>query len=226
MSSFVVSRNSSQPLILRDQGAGDNWTPERSYSSNETLNFLMLLMSYVHDYTWSLVAHVDGVMMHLEEFLVQNRLGTSSRLVKIHFHPDKLCYWFNDCIHQYSHAPTVRYIYYLMGLMNIRWMNIVLGYVGRLMPAPLAFTVVNSIPYGLCTHESTLRRYLSLPQTVLKQMVQKGDILRSEEYAREFLIILRKDENRTNMYENVDGYLKDKDKHNLHASVFHVWKLF
>ena len=58
-----------------------------------------------------------------------------------------------------------------MGLMSIRWMNIVLGYVGRLMPAPLAFTVVNSIPYGLFTHESTLRRYLSLPQTVLKQMV-------------------------------------------------------
>ena len=45
----------------------------------------MLLVSYVHDYTWSLVAHVDGVMMHLEELLVQNRLGTSPRLVKIHF---------------------------------------------------------------------------------------------------------------------------------------------
>ena len=115
MSSFVVSRNTSQPLLLRDQDVGDNWTPERSYSSNETLNFLMLLVSYVHDYTWSLVAHVDGVMMHLEELLVQNRLGTSSRLVKIHFCPDKLCYWFNDCIHQYSHAPTVKYIYYLMG---------------------------------------------------------------------------------------------------------------
>ena len=53
-----------------------------------------------------------------------------------------------------------------MGLMNIRWMNIVLEYVGRLMPAPLAFTVVNSIPYGLFTHESTLRRYISLPKTV------------------------------------------------------------
>ena len=47
------------------------------------LNFLILLISYVHDYTWSLVAHVNGVMMHLEELLVQNRPGTSSRLVKI-----------------------------------------------------------------------------------------------------------------------------------------------
>ena len=162
-------------------------------------------------------------MMHLEEMLVQNRLGTSSRLVKIHCHPDKLCYWFNDCIHQYSHAPTVRYIYYLMGLMNIRWMNIVLGYVGRLMPAPLAFTVVNSIPYGSCTHESTLRRYLSLPQTVLKQMVQKGGILRSEEYEREFLTILRKDGNRTNMYENVDGYLKDKDRQTIYMHQFFMY---
>ena len=132
-------------------------------------------MSYVHDYTLSLVAHVDGVMMHLEELLVQDRPGTGPRLVKIHFHPDKLCYWFNDCIHQYSHEPTVRYIYHLMGLMGIRWMNIVLRYVNRLKPASLTFTVVNSIPYDLYTYESTLKRYLSLPQTVahfLKKVIK------------------------------------------------------
>ena len=155
---------------------------------------------------------MDGVMMNLEELLVQDRPGTGSRLVKIHFHPDKLCYWFNDCIHKYSHEPTVNYSYYLMGLMDIKWMNIVLRYVGRLKPASLAFTVDNSIPYDLLTYESTLRRYLSLPQTVFKQMVQKGGMLRSEEYEREFLNILRKDGNRTNMYENVDGYLKDRDR--------------
>ena len=91
-------------------------------------------------------------------------------------------------------------------------MNIVLRYVGRLMPALLTFPVTNSIPYDLLTYESTLRRYLSLPQTVFKQMVQKGGMMRSEEYAREFLNILRKDGNRTNMYENVDGYLKDRDR--------------
>ena len=102
-------------------------------------------------------------------------------------------------------------------------MNIMLGYVGRLMPAPLAFTVVNYILYVLFTHESTLRRYLSLPQTVLKQMVQKGDILRSEEYAREFLTILRKDGNRTNMYENVDGYLKDKDRQTIYMHQFFMY---
>ena len=82
----------------------------------------------------------------------------------------------------------------------------VLRYVGRLNPAPLAFTMVNSIHYDLFTHESTLRRYLSLPQTVLKQIVQKGGMMRCEEYTREFHTILRKDGNRTNMYENVDGY--------------------
>ena len=146
MNPFITSRNTSQPVILRDQDIADNQPPESSYSINETLNLLILLVSYVHDYTWSLVAHIDGVMMHVEELLVQNRPGTNSRLVKIHFHPDKLCYWFNDCIHQYSHGPTVRYIYYLMGFMNVRWMDIVLRYVGRLNPAPLAFTVVNRIP--------------------------------------------------------------------------------
>ena len=50
-----------------------------------------------------------------------------------------------------------------MGLMDIRWMNIVLRYVGRLKPASLALTVANSIPYDLLTCERTLRRYLSLP---------------------------------------------------------------
>ena len=110
MSSFITSSNTSQPVILRDQYIADNQPPKSIYSIDDTLNFFILLVSYVHDYTWSLVAHVDGVMMHLEELLVQNSPGTSSRLVKIHFHPDKPCYWFNDCIHQYSHGPTVRYI--------------------------------------------------------------------------------------------------------------------
>ena len=95
--------------------------------------------------------------------------------------------------------------------MHIRWMDIVLSYVGRLNPAPLDFTVVNSIPYDLFMFESTLRRYLSLPHTVLKQMVQKRGMIRSEEYAREFLTIFSKGGNGTNMYDYVDGYLKDKD---------------
>ena len=173
--------------------------------------------------TLSLVAYVDGLMMELEELLVQDRPGTGSRLVKIHFHPDKLCYWFNDCIHQYSYEPTVRYIHYLMALMDIRWMNTVLRYLDRLNPASLAYTVVNSIPCDLLIYESTLRRYLSLPQTAFKQMVQKGGMLRSEEYAREFLNILRKDGNRTNMYENVDGYLKDKDRQTIYMHQFFTY---
>ena len=76
-----------------------------------------------------------------------------------------------------------------------------LRYVGRLKPASLAFTVANSITYDFLTYESTLRKYLSLPQTVFKIMAQKGGMLRSEDYAREFLNILRKDGSRTNMYE-------------------------
>ena len=51
-------------------------------------------------------------------------------------------------------------------------------------------------------------------------MVQKGGIMGSEEYAREFLTILKKDGNRTNMYENVDGYLKDKDRQTIYMYQF------
>ena len=94
---------------------------------------------------------------------------------------------------------------------------------GRLKPASLAFTVANSIPYNLLTYESTLRRYLSLPQTVFKQMVQKGGMLRSEEYARECLNILRMDGNRTNMYGNVDGYLKNKDRQTIYLHQFFMY---
>ena len=60
MSSFIVSSNTSQPLILRDQDLADNQPAKSRYSLNETLNFLILLVSYVHDYTWPLVAHGDG----------------------------------------------------------------------------------------------------------------------------------------------------------------------
>ena len=102
-------------------------------------------------------------------------------------------------------------------------MNIVLRYVSRLKPASMAFTVVNSIPYDLLTYEGTFRRYLSLPQTVFKQMVQKGGMLRSEKYAREFPNILRKDGNRTNMYENLDGYLKNKDRQKIYMHQFFMY---
>ena len=92
-------------------------------------------------------------------------------------------------------------------------MNIVLMYVGRLKPAPLAFTVANSIPYDLLRYEST----------VFMQMVQKGGMLRSEKYAREFLNIFRKDGKRTNMFENVDGYLKDKDRQTIYMHQFFMY---
>ena len=39
MSSFVGCRNTSQHRKMRDQDVGDNWAPERSYSSNEILDF-------------------------------------------------------------------------------------------------------------------------------------------------------------------------------------------
>ena len=51
-------------------------------------------------------------------------------------------------------------------------------------------------------------------------MIQKGDMLRSEEYATELSNILRKDGYRTNMYENVDGYLKDKDRQTIYMHQF------
>ena len=51
MSSFITSSNTSQHVILRDQDIADNQPPKSSYSINETLNFLILLVSYVHDYT-------------------------------------------------------------------------------------------------------------------------------------------------------------------------------
>ena len=44
--------------------------------------------------------------------------------------------------------------------------------------------------------------------------------MRSKEYATEFLTILQKDGNRTNMYENVDGYLKDKDRQQFTCTSF------
>ena len=49
-------------------------------------------------------------------------------------------------------------------------------------------------------------------------------MLRSEEYAREFLNILRKDGNRTNMYENVDGYLKDRDRQTIYMHQFFMYR--
>ena len=66
-----------------------------------------------------------------------------------------------------------------------------------------------------------------MPQTVLKQMIQKGDMLRSEEYATEFLYILGKDGYRTNMYENVDGYMREIDRQIIYMhQFFYIWKLF
>ena len=65
MSSFITSSNTSQPVIFRDQDITDNQPPKSSYSIDKTLNVLIFLVSCVHDYTWSLVAHVDDAFTRI-----------------------------------------------------------------------------------------------------------------------------------------------------------------
>ena len=72
------------------------------YKENETLNFLLIFVCYVHDFVPSMVRLSNGIDMHFK----QDR----GEKIVVHFCQDYISYTFNGCKHTLIHYPTIRYI--------------------------------------------------------------------------------------------------------------------
>ena len=90
-----------------------------NYSADDTFNLLFLMVCVAQRFSHGTIICKDGVGLHLQERRnMMDINGPELRKVRIYFYEDKIHYWFNKVMHRYTHAPTVKYIYYLMSLMG------------------------------------------------------------------------------------------------------------
>ena len=80
------------------------------YKENEVLNFLLILVCYVHDFVPSMVRLSNRIGMHFK----QDR----GEKIVVHFFHDYISYTFDGYKHTLTHYPAIRYIYHLMSLMT------------------------------------------------------------------------------------------------------------
>ena len=100
------------------------------YSTDaSTFNLSFFMVCVAQRFSHGTIMCKDGVGLHLQERRnMKNINGVELRKVRIYFYEDKIYYWFNKVMHCYTHAPTVKYIYYLMSLMgDVYWMKLVLN---------------------------------------------------------------------------------------------------
>ena len=89
---------------------------EPEYKENEALNFLMILVCYLHDFVPSIVRLPNGIGLHFKQ-------ETGEKVV-VHFCQDYISYTFNGYKHTLTHYPTIRYIYHIMSMMTcITWIG-------------------------------------------------------------------------------------------------------
>ena len=117
-----------------------------------------------------------GIIVYGGLFLMEKNMREIDqpvpRKLRIYFYKDKIYYWFNKAMHCYTHAPTVRYIYHLMSLMDtVYWMKVVLSKVYTNKMKSLEHICMMKCPLQL--GESTLRRYLTPVETVIRAFSYK-----------------------------------------------------
>ena len=109
----------------------------------------------------------NGVGLHLQERKMLGIDGGEPRKVRIYFYKDKICYWFHNVMHHYTHVPTVKYIYHLMSLMgNVYWMRVVLKKDYTRKVRSLKHMCMMKCPQQ--HFESTLRRYLTPVEEIMR----------------------------------------------------------
>ena len=89
--------------------------PSANYSAHDVFNLLLLMVCFAQRFSHGTIICKNGVGLHLQERNMLDIDGGEPRKVRIYFYEDKICYWFHNVMHHYTHVPTVKYIYHLMG---------------------------------------------------------------------------------------------------------------
>ena len=131
------------------------------YKENETLNFLLIFVCYVHDFVPSMVRLSNGIGMHFK----QNR----GEKIVVHFCQDYISYTFNGYKHTLTHYPTIRYMYHLMSLMTyVPWIRVVVKKCYDIVVPSLTEMTLKKLKFISGRTESTMRRMLEPPFTTCK----------------------------------------------------------
>ena len=134
---------------------------QSEYKENEALNFLLILVCYVHDFVPSMVRLSNGIGMHFK----QDR----GEKVAVHFCQDYISYTFNGYKHTLTHYPTIRYIYHLMSLMTyVPWIRVVVKKCYDIVIPSLTEMTLKKLKFIPGRNESTMRRMLDPPFTTCK----------------------------------------------------------
>ena len=115
---FILSSLEKEMDVQAYEGQFHSTDASAHYSAHHTFNFLMLLVCFAETFSHNIIVCREGIGLFLMEKNMREIDQPVPRKLRIYFYKDKIYYWFNKAMHHYTHAPTVRYIYHLMSLLD------------------------------------------------------------------------------------------------------------
>lgn len=146
--------------VLRNVG---EMLGRKRYPLSEAFNFLLIFIPCVGMYQMDHFMF-DGI------FFLQLFNVTNNQDIYVGFHPKKILYKVGEFEHTISDQRTIDYIYHLISLGNARWMRAATSEIFKKTVRSLLKTAKEKVEYLPHHYESTLRRYLTKPLTVLRHM--------------------------------------------------------
>ena len=189
------------------------------YKENETLNFLLIFVCYVHDFVPSMVRLSNGIGMHFK----QNR----GEKIVVHFCQDYISYTFNGYKHTLTHYPKIKYVYHLMSLMTyIPWIRVVVKKCYDIVVPSLTEMTLKKLKFIPGRTESTMRRMLDPPFTTCKYFLHYGSAMHSANYVEKFISYV-KENNHTNVYQMLNKeYLNKDDRRTIYMHDFFMHGMY
>ena len=189
------------------------------YKENETLNFLLILVCYVHNFTPALVRLSNGIGLYLKQ--------QSEGKVVVHFCQNYISYTFNGFKHTLCHYPTIRYIYHIMSFMTyIPWIRVVIKKCYDNVVPTLTEMSLKKLKFIPGKNESTMRRFLDPPFTTCKYFLHNGSAMHSSKYVEEFLSYVKQNNN-TNVYTMLNKeYLNEDERRTIYMHDFFCMECF
>ena len=163
----------------------------------------------------------DGVALFMLEKDQADTQGNIPRKVRVYFYRDKIYYWFNKCLHKQTHEQTVKYIYHIMSLFNVPWMNVILEKVYKNEVKSLVELATMKFPMN--KFESTLSRYLTDAQTLIRAFSYNEMFpLSAEGHIKEFMDTVKD----TNMYVRFGKYMRHYYRRTIYMHQFYFYGIY
>ena len=164
---------------------------EAMYPLGESVNVFLLFMCASQDFEGALAEmetrkRGKGVRMTLLDTF-------NHRVFILFFFEHCIVYYFDGHMHQFFHGNTVRYLYYLMSMMNYPWTERVLRTVYyNKVPRLERMLLLKTFPVLRDSGESMLRRHLQKPAQFGRHLCWSGKIMNATQYLNCFKRVLQR----------------------------------